>query len=378
MYRKVLVSLKDPTGQPLKNQVIQFSLKTGIFSSVTPDFYPNEVKSVSTNLLGEVDLNLWANEDSESPAVYNFKLPGYSFDAILPSGTEDIKLSTIKALAIPPSNPVYSSLFYSILSEIALNGGGGGGSVDLTNYYTKPQVDNLLVGIVSGGTVDLTNYYTKTETNALIPTIPTSLTAHYLKTETYSQSQVNALIPSSLSSHYLKTETYSQSQVNALIPSLVNYYTKTQVDNLIPTSLTAHYLKSETYSQTQINNSFLNYYTQTQIDALLAGLGGGGGGSVDLSDYYTKTQVDALIPTSLSTHYLKSETYTKTETNALVTPGSLNSIVYDSQNRVQSYSINAVPYTVSYTATTQVIVGGGYTRTITYDLGGNLVSNVIT
>ena len=55
---------------------------------------------------------------------------------------------------------------------------GTGGSVDLTNYYTKEEVDNKISEIPSDE-VDLTNYYTKeetysqTEVNNLISTIPT-------------------------------------------------------------------------------------------------------------------------------------------------------------------------------------------------------------
>lgn len=45
----------------------------------------------------------------------------------------------------------------------------GGVSVDLSDYYTKGEVDNLLAGVGgggegSGGTVNLSNYYTKQET----------------------------------------------------------------------------------------------------------------------------------------------------------------------------------------------------------------------
>ena len=50
--------------------------------------------------------------------------------------------------------------------DIAGSGGGGGGSVDLTNYYTKAETNNLF-----------TPYYTKTETDDLF-------TSYYTKTET--------------------------------------------------------------------------------------------------------------------------------------------------------------------------------------------------
>ena len=51
---------------------------------------------------------------------------------------------------------------------------GEGGSVDLSNYYTKnetyskTEVDKKIADIPAGETVDLSNYYTKTETDQKI------------------------------------------------------------------------------------------------------------------------------------------------------------------------------------------------------------------
>lgn len=72
---------------------------------------------------------------------------------------------------------------------------GGGGSVDLSNYYDKTEIDNLLSSV----TVDLSNYYTKSE----------------------------------ISNNY-----YNKTEIAGLIPSinLSNYYTKTEVEGLISTA----------------------------------------------------------------------------------------------------------------------------------------------
>lgn len=43
---------------------------------------------------------------------------------------------------------------------------GTGGTIDLTNYYTKTQVDTLLA--TKENTVDLANYYTKTQIDSLL------------------------------------------------------------------------------------------------------------------------------------------------------------------------------------------------------------------
>ena len=63
--------------------------------------------------------------------------------------------------------------------DIAGSGGGGGGSVDLSNYYTKAETNNLFTPYYDSGEVDglFTPYYTKVETDGLF-------TPYYTKTET--------------------------------------------------------------------------------------------------------------------------------------------------------------------------------------------------
>ena len=104
------------------------------------------------------------------------------------------------------------------------NNNGGGNNVDLSNYYTKDEVNSKLEGYIEDDV--LGSYYTKNEVNELIdnidiPTQEIDLSNYYKKTETYSQSEVNALID------------------NIDIPTqeidLSNYYTKTEVDAKIPT-----------------------------------------------------------------------------------------------------------------------------------------------
>lgn len=68
-----------------------------------------------------------------------------------------------------------------------------GGEADLTNYYTKTEVDGLIDGIEIPEATDLSNYYTKTEVDDLIPE-PTDLGNYYTKDETYSKTEVEGLI----------------------------------------------------------------------------------------------------------------------------------------------------------------------------------------
>ena len=107
------------------------------------------------------------------------------------------------------------------------------GTVDLTNYYTKEETDQLLANLPSGGgNVDLSNYYTKEETNALIPStegfatkvyvdnsishIPTTDLTGYA-TEEYVNNAISNIPATDLSNYYTKDETYSKTEVDTLV-----------------------------------------------------------------------------------------------------------------------------------------------------------------
>ena len=56
-------------------------------------------------------------------------------------------------------------------------------------YYTKAQVDTAITNAITGGTVDLSNYFTKAEVNAAIAALPIPDMTLY-----YNKSEVDALI----------------------------------------------------------------------------------------------------------------------------------------------------------------------------------------
>ena len=96
--------------------------------------------------------------------------------------------------------------YYDKTEVELLVAGGSGGSIDLSNYYkkletySKAQVDAL----VAGGGADLSDYYTKAQVDSLIDAIPeTDLTNYYNKTEVYN-----------------KLESYSKVEVDNLIPDI--------------------------------------------------------------------------------------------------------------------------------------------------------------
>lgn len=71
--------------------------------------------------------------------------------------------------------------------------------------------------------IDLTNYYTKTEVDALIPTVPT-------KTSELTNDSGFLTEHQSLENYYTKTETYSQTEVNGLLDNKAD---KTSVPNIV-------------------------------------------------------------------------------------------------------------------------------------------------
>ena len=176
----------------------------------------------------------------------------------------------------------------------------------LEDYYTKTQVDAKLKGI-SGGTVDLSNYYTKVESDdkyALKTSIPTldgyateewvnqqgyltshqSLEGYYTKTESDGKYALKTNIPSlngyateewvnqqgyltshqSLEDYYTKVESDDKYALKASIPTLDGYATEQWVTN--QGYLTQHQDLSTYAKKTEL----ANYYTKAESDGKYA------------------------------------------------------------------------------------------------------------
>jgi len=137
--------------------------------------------------------------------------------------------------------------------------------VNTGGYITGSQIKKIngqsLVGEGNINiTVDLSNYYTKSDVDGLIP----SLNNYYNKSETYSQSEVNALI----------------NGVNA--GNLGNYYTKDEIDSMIPstegfiTEIPEEYITELELNQKGYlteHQSLDNYYNKSEIDSKIASAG---------------------------------------------------------------------------------------------------------
>ena len=124
-----------------------------------------------------------------------------------------------------------------------------GEQVDLGNYYTKTEIDDILDELVVE--VDLTDYYTKTEADNIIQE---ALGNYYSKTEIdtklanietgdvdltdyYTKAQTDTKISDGLKGY--ATENYVDQKVANTKPDLTNYYTKTQTDTQITNKVEA-------------------------------------------------------------------------------------------------------------------------------------------
>ena len=160
------------------------------------------------------------------------------------------------------------------------------GTIDTSQYATETYVDQKIAEVETSS-VDLSNYYTKPETVSLL---------NNYATKTYVQEQISNIETGSV--------------------DLTNYYTKAQVDAKIPDTTG---LASQTWVEAK------GYLTTHQPLKTINGesiVGTGNitisGGSPDMSNYYTKAQIDAkgylTEHQSLANYALKTELAAKQDT----------------------------------------------------------------
>ena len=212
-------------------------------------------------------------------------------------------------------------------------------AIDLSNYYTKAQTNAEISAAINTA---IANYYTKQEVDALIANFITrtvsDLTNYYLKSETYTQAEIQQLIAAVKQFRYqsvaeLPTASADTMGIIYLVPS-TNPQQQNVKDEFITISATDQ--GTTTYSWEQIGSTEIDlsgYYTSQQTDAAIASALTSYSTTEQMSaaivqallSYYTKQQVDALIANfitssvdNLVNYYLKSETFTKSEVNALI------------------------------------------------------------
>ena len=212
-------------------------------------------------------------------------------------------------------------------------------AIDLSNYYTKAQT-NAEISLAINTAV--ANYYTKQEVDGLIANFITAsvnnLVNYYLKSETYTQAEVQQLIAAVKQFQYqsvseLPVASAATMGIIYLVPSTNPQQTNVK-DEFITISLTDQ--GTTTYSWEQIGSTTIDlsgYYTSAQTDAAINTALASYSTTSQMTaaivqallSYYTKSEVDGLIANfitasvnNLVNYYLKTEVFTKAETNALI------------------------------------------------------------
>ena len=148
--------------------------------------------------------------------------------------------------------------------------GGSGESIDLSGYMQKAgnlnDLSNKATARSNLNVYSKSETYTKSEVDAMISNIPT---------ENSGSSNVD------LSNYYTKADVYNKSEVDGMISDVED-----DIANIQPTDLSNYYTKSEVYSKTET-------YSKTEVNALIANIPSGGGASASLNvvgDYKMSAQ----------------------------------------------------------------------------------------
>ena len=119
---------------------------------------------------------------------------------------------------------------YTIFNEETI-----GGTADLSNYYTKSEVNKKIeeaIASIETPEVDLNNYYTKEEVNTLIPDISELVTKEELEAV---EAKVDAIVIPEVPTKVSELENDAGYITAKDIPEtdLSNYYNKSETENLI-------------------------------------------------------------------------------------------------------------------------------------------------
>lgn len=170
--------------------------------------------------------------------------------------------------------------------------------VDLSDYYNKGEVDELIANVE----VDLTDYYTKGEVDDAIANVDVDLSGYATESWVNDNYQTRGDYLTEIPDEYVTeeelgnkgyaTETYVDNKVdNIVIPDSSNIVSLT----------TAEY--EELVNSGEVDSDTMYLITDAEFSANFKTINGEsilgdgnieitGGGSVDLSKYYTKTEID--------------------------------------------------------------------------------------
>ena len=193
----------------------------------------------------------------------------------MPKFLEEIQLKSLSAVTSPRNGvSIYNSggvikILHPDGTEQTLMTGTADG-VDLSNYYTKEEIEELLANLdIDPGTVDLSNYYNKEETNAAIDTAISKVIdnapeayntlkeiAEYIE----SDADAAATMLADIAKKADKSEVYTIEQIDQKLEDL---------SNTGGVDLSDYYTKSETLEVIDKISGLDNYYDSSTVDGLL-------------------------------------------------------------------------------------------------------------
>ena len=229
----------------------------------------------------------------------------------------------------------------------------------LANYYTKAQAGEAVTAAIATA---LAAYYTKTEVNALLDTIRQSVTAE-TNARTDADATLRGLIQqvsTSLVNYYLKTETYSRSEVQQLVDNVRQFQYKVVTTLPQPTADTVGWIYLVPGSHTETQNVKEEYIT------ILEGSSYKwehiGSTNVDLSGYSTTQEMNAAIASALASYY------TKTQVDEMVQ--TINTAISQKQDTISDLDTIRSGSAAGATALQPAALTPYYTKTETDNLLG--------
>lgn len=216
----------------------------------------------------------------------------------MPKILEELQLPSLTAVIKPKEGvSLFNSggvikLLHADGTEQTLMTSSADGTLDLSNYYTKTEIDELISGGVGGAgfNVEIVEELPDAGNNYTIYLLRDKESEKDIYTEYLyinDKWEILGTTEIDLSGYALKTD------IPTNVSQLVNdagYIIEHQdlSDLATDEDLQAVDLR---VSGLQVNLSN-NYYTKTEVDEKI--ITGGTGGSADLSNYYTKAEIDAM------------------------------------------------------------------------------------
>ena len=196
-------------GVDLSNYVTKEELQAKLDAlHINIDLSAYATKEELTQAINSIDLSAYAKK-TDIPS-----LNGYALKTEIPTKVSQLENDSNYLSSIPEEYVTETELnakgyltqhqdlsAYALKTEIP----------SLDGYATTQYVDNAIANVPSGGTVDLSNYYTKAETDALIPS------TEGLATTQYVDNAVSNIPTTDLTNYYTKAETYSKTEVDTLV-----------------------------------------------------------------------------------------------------------------------------------------------------------------